>query len=214
VKAEPLEFPRGVRYPTVDEIPGASPSDAAARIVDAQTTPVTTGYVRIDRQDATGYSAVVEANVQPSDLWMVFQSLVKALLPDVAAPIVGAIDEEPLLGTYTSRDAALAVLAPYADALVHDGFLEFGCMFQLRGVTEEIFVPAAKFIRIWTNTPERAEAVLEAAGIPSVHNLRFIDEFPLVREAQPFGEQTSGWFAVLDELRAAFSALPPAEFEK
>jgi hypothetical protein len=214
VKAEPLEFPRGVRYPTVDEIPGGAPSDAAARLVDAQITLVTTGYVRLDREDVAGYSAVVEANVQPANLWHVFQSLVVALLPDVAAPIVGAIDEEPLLGAYTSRDAALAVLAPYADALVHDGFLEFGCMFQLRGVTEEVFVPSAKFIRIWTNTPARAEAALEAAGIPSVHNLRFIDEFPLVREAQPFAGQTSGWFAVLDELRIAFLALPPAESDE
>ena len=213
MKAEPLEFPRGVRYPTLDEIPGGAPSDAAARIVDAHITPVTTGYVRIDHQDAVGYSAVVEANVQPSDLWTVFQSLVRALLPDVAAPIVGAIDEEPLLGVYTSRDEALAALAPFADVLVHDGFLEFGCMFQLRGVTEEIFVPSAKFIRIWTNTPERAEAVLEAAGIPNVHDLRFIDEFPLVREAQPFADQTAGWFAVLEELRANFAELTPAEFE-
>ena len=211
MKAEPLEFPRGVRYPTTDEIPDGAPSDAAARVIDAHITPVTTGYVRIDREDATGYSAVVEANVQPADLWRVFQSLVVALLPEVAAPIAGAIDEEPLLGTYTSRDEALAVLAPYAEPLVHDGFLEFGCMFQLRGVTEEVFVPSAKFIRIWTNYPERAEVVLEAAGIPSVHNLRFIDEFPLVREAQTFAGQTSGWFTVLEALRVAFAALPPAE---
>jgi hypothetical protein len=71
-----------------------------------------------------------------------------------------------------------------------------------------VFVPSAKFIRIWTNTPERAEAALEVEGIPSVYGLRFIDEFPLVREAQPFAGQSSGWFAVLEELRTAFATLP------
>ncbi len=76
-------------------------------------------------------------------------------------------------------------LAPYADSLVHDGFLEFGCICQRAGRTEEVVVPSAKCVRIWTARPERAIAVFERRGIPHVPDLRFVDEFPLVREAQP-----------------------------
>jgi hypothetical protein len=212
---EPLTFPRGIRYPRIDEIPGGASSDAAARVADAEITPVTTGFVRIDSPSAQGYTAVVEANVHPADLWSVFVDLVYALLPETAAPIVGAIDEDPVLGDYTRRHAALDVLAPYADLLVHDGFLEFGCMFQRAERTEEVFVPSAKFLRIWTNHPERAEEVLRRRGIPHVPALRFIDEFPLVREAQPFGGTDSGWYPVLEELREKCHALPkpPSDVE-
>lgn len=208
MKPEPLVFPRGVRFPRIDEIPGGAPSDAAARIAEAERTTVTTGYVRIDRADAPGYTTVLEANVHAPDLWSVFADLVEALLPLAAAPIVGVIDEDPILGDYTTREAALAVLAPYAEALVHDGFLEFGCIFQRSGRTEEVFVPSAKFVRIWTAHPERAIAVFERRGIPHVPHLRFVDEFPLVREAQPYGGTTSGWYSVADELREKLRELP------
>lgn len=205
---EPLIFPRGVRYPRIDEIPGGAPSNAAARVAEAHRTPITTGFVRVDRPGAEGYSTVVEANVHASTLWTIFADLVNELLPEAAAPIVGIIDEDPELGAYTRRAAALDVLAPYADLLVHDGFLEFGCMFQRAGRTEEVFVPSAKFLRIWTNHPERAERVLARHGVPHVPALRFIDEFPLVREAQPYGGTDSGWYPVVEELREKFRALP------
>src|SRR5688572_16811171 len=107
MRPEALIFPRGVRYPRIDEIPGGAPSDAAARIREAQHTPITTGFVRIDRPDAQDYTAVVEANVHASNLWAVFADLVTELLPEAAAPIVGVIDDEPELGAYTRRDAAI-----------------------------------------------------------------------------------------------------------
>ena len=212
---EPLMFPRGVRYPRADEIPGGAPSDAAARVAEAERTPITTGFIRIDRPAAQGYTTVVEANVHAVSLWLVFVDLVNELLPEAAAPIVGVMREDPEMGDYTRRDAALDVLAPYADLLVHDGFLEFGCMFQRAGRTEEVFVPSAKFLRIWTNHPERAERVLRRHGIPHVPALRFIDEFPLVREAQPYGGTDSGWYPVVEELREKFRALPepPSDVE-
>ena len=205
---EPLIFPRGVRFPRLDEIPGGAPSDAAARVAEAHRNPITTGFVRIDRPNARGYTAVVEANVHASNLWTVFVDLVNELLPDAAAPIVGMIDEDPELGDCTRRDAALSVLAPYADHLVHDGFLEFGCMFQRAGRTEEVFVPSAKFLRVWTNQPERAEQVLVRHGIPHVPGLRFIDEFPLIREPLPYGGSDSGSYDVAEELRERLHALP------
>jgi hypothetical protein len=208
VNPEPLILPRGVRYPRIDEIPGGAPSNARARIEEAQRTLVTTGFVRVDQPATKGFTAVFEANVHAPRLWTVFTALVNALLPEAAAALVGVIREDPVLGDYTRRDAALAVLAPYADILVHDGFLEFGCMFQRSGRTEEVFVPSAKYIRIWTNKPDQAEAVLREHGIVHVPNLRFIDEFPLVREAQPFDGHESGWYPVVEALRSRLRALP------
>ena len=190
-----------------------APSDAAARVAEAHRTQVTTGYVRITRPEAVGYTHVVEANVHATELWTVFAALTEALLPSVAAPIVGVIDEDPILGQYTTKAAALASLAPYADSLAHDGFLEFGCMFQRAGRTEEVFVPSAKFLRIWTNQPDVAATVLEGHGIPEHPALRFIDEFPLVREAQEFQGRQSGWYAVIEELRRSFASLPEPEGE-
>jgi hypothetical protein len=191
----------------MEEIPGGAPSDAATRVAEAQRTPITTGF-RIEPREGAGFSAVVEANVQPTHLWAVFVDLVNELLPAAAAPIVGVIDEDPELGDYTTRQAAIDVLSPYADALVHDGFLEFGCMFQRAGRTEEVFVPSAKFLRIWTNHPERVERVFRRHAIPHVAALRFIDEFPLVRQAQPFGDTESGWYPVIEALRHRLHDLP------
>jgi hypothetical protein len=205
---EPLLLPRGIRYPHAEEIPAGAPADANDRVAEAQRTVVTTGYVRNDHDGTAGYTAVVEANVHAADLFRMFSELVAALLPSVTAPMVGVIDEDPLLGKYTHRSSALAVLAPYADPLTHDGFLEFGCIFQHRGRIEEVFVPSAKFIRVWTNSPESTEAVLVRNGITAHPALRFVDEFPLVREAQPFAGATSGWSVVLDELREKFAQLP------
>ena len=198
----------------MDEIPGGALSNAAARIAEAQRTPITTGYVRKDLDGREGYAAVIEANVHAPRLWRTFEVLVSALLPAVAAPIVGVFREEPVLGDYTTRDAALAALQPYADALTHDGFLEFGCIFQHAGRTDEVFVPSAKFIRIWTNAPDQAEDVLRSEGIPLMPDLRFVDEFPLVREAQPFDGQQSGWYAVVESLRGQFRQLPDPPFDE
>ena len=38
------------------------------------------------------------------------------------------------------KAAALAVLRAHAQSLQHDGFIEFGLMFQQGGKTEEVFV--------------------------------------------------------------------------
>ena len=68
-------------------------------------------------------------------------------------------------------------------------------------------VSSAKFLRIWTNHPERAERVLTRHGIRHVPALRFIDEFPLVREPQPYGGTDSGFQRVAE---AAAREIPHA----
>lgn len=206
---EPLIFPRGLRFPRLDELPAEVPSEWNAGMAAAVIAKITPGYVIHTGPANRGFTAFIEANVHAPALWEVFVALCHALLPAGASPIIGQIDEEAILGDYTTREAAIDVLAPYADALVNDGFLEFGCMFQRLGRTEEIFVPSAKFLRIWTNKPEVATRVLDAHGIHHVPDLKFIDEFPLVREVQPFRYHQRGFEAVLEELGADFQQLPP-----
>jgi hypothetical protein len=41
-----------------------------------------------------------------------------------------------------------------------------------------------------------------------VSDLQFIDEFPRVSEALPFGGQTSGWLAMMEGIQAGFTDLP------
>jgi len=205
-----LIFPRGIRYPIVDEMPGGESSKAALRVAEARRSPVTQGYVRTNRPDGAGYTVIFEANVHAPDIWKVFTALVEALLPVVAAPIVGEFDEEPILGKYTTRDSALKVLEPYADMLAHDGFLEFGCIFQRGGHTEEVFVKSAKYLQVWTNLPGRTEAVFKACGIYVDPALRFIDNYPLTREPLMYAGEAVGYQVVLDELRAHFERLEDA----
>ncbi len=203
MKAEPLEFPRGVRFPRADEIP-APRDEALARIASAR---ITTGYVQ-KSVEKVGYSNVFEANVHASKVWDVFRALVEAIVPEAAAPIVGLKEDEPVLGPYTTRAAALGVLEPYREPLQHDGLLEFGVIFQLKGRTEEVFVHPAKWLQIWTNKPHRTIEVLEAHGIPSVPALQFIDEYPRVSETLPYEGHSTGWFPIVERLKAEFKSLP------
>jgi hypothetical protein len=202
-KPEPLEFPRGVRFPRPDEVPGDR-VEALRRIADAQ---ITTGFTRTD-VGKPGYSAVFEANVHASRVWDVFRDLVEAIVPEVAAAIIGIKGEDPILGPYTSRAAALGALERYREPLQHDGFLEFGIIHQWRGRTEEVFVLHVKYLRIWTNAPDAVVQVLARHGLPEVPDLQFIDDYPRVSEALPFEGQSSGWYSVIEGVKARFESLP------
>jgi hypothetical protein len=203
VKAEPLEFPRGIRWPRPEEVPAAH-ADAYGRIREAR---ITTGFVR-KATGLGGYTDIIEANVHASRLFAVFRDVGEAIIPSAAAPIVGFKGEDPLLGPYTTRDAALAVLEPYAEPLQHDGFLEFGIIFQRGGRTEEVFIPNVKFLRIWTSRPDDVVSVLCRHGVPEMPDLQFIDEYPRVSQALPFEGHEAGWFPVLEALKERFQSLP------
>ena len=141
-------------------------------------------------------------------LWAVFDDLVQALLPPVCAPIIGVDGEDPLLGPYTHRDRALGALEPHREALQHDGFLEFGVIFQHRGRTEEVFVRAAKYLQIWTAEPDLAAAVFRQHGIPPAAALEFVDELPHTSESLRQPDGTADWPRVMAEVRATFDTLP------
>lgn len=100
------------------------------------------------------------------------------------------------------------MFAPFVEELTHDGFLEWGVMFQYRGVTEEVFVTSAKYVRIWTNDPRRAAKVLRRHAIPEVGALAFIDEYPVVSETLQRDGGDAGWSYVLERVTQEFEMLP------
>jgi hypothetical protein len=169
-----------------------------------------TGYVRQDRKGEV-FDAFFEANVHAPRVWEAFCALVEALLPEVAAPIVGVNGEDPIFGPYTSRAAALGVLGPHARRLQHDGMLEFGLIFRTAEVMEEVFVPSVKYLQVWTNHPDRAESAFARLGLPAMPHLQFIDDYPRVVLHLRTPEGGAGWRDVIEQLREAFEALPRAE---
>ena len=203
---QPLEWPLGVRTPHPDEVP----PEWRDAIEKARRVAFTTGYV-VSHKGGESFTAYFEANVHASQVWTVVCALVEALLPRAAAPIVGVKGEDtPILGPYTLRGIALAVLEPYAHYLQHDGLLEFGVIHQSDGRTEEVFVKSAKYLQVWTNRQERVREVFARFGIPEAEKLAFIDEYPLKRETLPRPDGRAGWAWVIDELTIAFAHLPAA----
>jgi hypothetical protein len=199
--SEPLRFPRGVRFALPDEVP-RSARNAVERSANAQ---IMTGFVSISCENV-GYSAYLEANIHADETWAAFEALAEALLPQVAAPLVGWKDAKPTLGPYTDKSAAIAVLRPHKESLQHDGYIEFGLMFQTNGRTEEIFVKAAKHLQVWTDQGDIAESTLVSLGVPKVERLQFIDEFPRVTERLPDGPQSS---ETISAIVSGFEGLPP-----
>ncbi len=200
---EPLVFPKGVRFPRDDEWPAGY----QAELAELENVTITTGYVAHE-QGGEGFSAYFEANAHAPEVFKVFRALAVALLPDIAAPIVGIKGEQPVFGHYTDRDAALGVFEPYVYELENDGFLEFGVMFQVGGITEEVFVHQTKYLKVWTNKPDAVRGVFKEHGIVQAVELRFIDSFPHVSETLPTQDDEPSWDYVFSRLTAAFELLP------
>jgi len=177
---EPLQFPDGVRFARPGEVPGCSDEDIR-KLADAE---ILTGFV-LRRIEGKPYSAQIEANVHASKIWQAVLELADVLLPQVTAPIIGWKDNEPTFGRYTHRSEAIACFTPFIESLQHDGFIEFGLIFQFNGVTEEIFVKPAKYIQLWTNRPEVAVSKLRELGLHQADRLHFLDEYPRITETPP-----------------------------
>jgi hypothetical protein len=200
IHSEPLSFPKGVRFACPEEIPSCT-DEVLERIRNAR---ITTGWCEREGEEGR-FRAYIEANVHATALWAVFEALAENLLPDVAVPIIGWNDPDPVMGPSTDKASALATLRPHAESLQHDGSLEFGLIFQSRGLIEEIFVGPTKYLQIWTNDDQAAKAVLDSFGILKEENLAFLDEYPRVTE--PVADLPTTEEVILS-IRSAFGSLP------
>jgi hypothetical protein len=199
---EALRFPRGVRLATEGDLP--KDKERLEKLARLQHAKITTGFVLTTGADS-GFSTYIEANVHADEVWSVFEALASHLLPEVSAPLVGWKDEDAALGPYTDKAAAIAVLRAHAENLQHDGFIEFGMMFQQGGKTEEIMVKGSKHFQIWTNNPAVATDTLLTLGIPHVEKLQFIDEYPRVTERL---KDDSSSDTIVSAIVNAFQSLP------
>lgn len=208
---EPLRLPRGVRFPSIERDSADAPDELRRLLVEAERetkhVQLTTGYVA-HASISPAYAAFIEANVHADALWTVVCDLVNVLLPIVASPVIGIKEEKLTLGPYTHRERALAVLEPFIEELSHDGFLQWGVMYQYHGVTEEVFVTTAKYVQIWTNDPRRAAKVLHRHGIPEVEGLKFVDNYPVVSQTLLREGGCAGWSYVLERVTQEFTKLP------
>jgi hypothetical protein len=199
--SETLRFPRGVRLAQKGDIPRCT-NEILERIANAR---ITTGFIS-KACSGSSYSAYMEANIHADEIWIVFEALTASLLPAVAAPLIGGIDADTVLGPYTDKSMALSALRTHKESLQHDGFIEFGMMFQSDERTEEVFVCASKYMKIWTNQPEVAEATLVSMRVPMAASLQFIDEFPHVTERLPHDPCSD---ETILAIRSSFQTLPP-----
>jgi len=204
--AEPLRFPRGVRFLEPGEVPAGGPPDTFERL---KTAHITTGYV-CHAPQKTGAMPLFEANAHADRVWLLVKAIAESILPAAAAPIFGLKNEDPILGPYTSRAAAIGVFEPFVESLQHDGLLEFGIIFQRAGKTNEVFVRSAKYLQMWTTYPKLVRRLLESHGLPEVPNLQFIDNYPRVSETISLEDGRAGWPIVYEELQRAFASLPRA----
>lgn len=204
--AEPLRFPRGVPFPRAGELPADAPTDAYERIGNAR---ITTGYT-VRARDGILDQYLFEANAHADMVWPLVKEIADSILPVAAAPIVSLKGEQPILGSYTTREAAIAVFEPFVDSLAHDGFLEFGIIFQRAGCTNEVFVPSAKYLQIWTTYPEIVRRILQNNGLPELPGLQFIDEYARITDALTLEDGRASWPIVYEELQRAFERLPVA----
>lgn len=201
-KPEPLIFPRGVRFPREEEIPGDA-KEVLNRVAEAR---ITTGYT-VAKTKGKQFDTYIEANVHAQNVFEVFRQLAFALIPDIAAPLVGLKEEGPVFGPHTDRSWAVGVFEPYIELLQNDGFIEFGVIHQSDFAFEEIFVASPKYFKIWTNNGPAAERVLTAVGIPKCELLEFIDEYPMV--SLSIGDDgNAAWAGPFASIQDAFSKLP------
>ena len=206
LKPEPLVFPRGVRFPRKSEIPG-NPGELLKRVGGAR---ITTGY-QLQKAEGKLFDTYIEANIHAPNVFDVFRKLCYELMPDVAAPIIGLKDEEPVFGPYTYRALALALFEPHIDLLQNDGFLEFGLIHQSTLAFEEVFVASPKYFKIWTNNGGAAEEVLQSFGIPECINLEFIDQYPMV--SLSVGDHgNAAWTSPFYSIQDEFANLPKPDY--
>lgn len=191
-----------MRFPTKGDIPG-DPADVLNRVALAR---ITTGYTLHLANDQP-WETYIEANVHATSVFEVFRKLGFALMPDVAAPLIGIKEEDPIFGPYTDRAWAVALFEPYVDLLQNDGFLEFGLVHQSESDFEEVFVASSKYFKIWTNKGHGAEEILKSAGIPRCESLEFIDEYPMV-SLSVSEDGDAAWAGPFYAIQDEFAKLP------
>jgi hypothetical protein len=80
---------------------------------------------------------------------------------------------------------------------------------QTDAITEEVFIPSAKYLKVWGRDEAGFRERMSTLGIGEVPELRFIDEFPLVScSLGMINEGALHFSTVLDEIGERLSETP------
>jgi hypothetical protein len=180
-----------------------------AEVARAQATIFTTGYT-LKETGRPEFPAYAEINVHAPGLWPLVRDLCNALLPERAALLIGMKDGELHSCPYRAKSLLLAAVEPYGESLARDGFVQFGFIWQRAGVTDEVFVPPARYLKIWTTRQAELEGVLREHSIPRVQTLAFLDEYPLVTETTYHPPEMYTYPELIERVLAADAELPEA----
>lgn len=123
-------------------------------------------------------------NVDAPRFWEVFERLVERM-PEQCAIILGERDDEPYYGPYIPKAELVPILRLFRRELADDPFLEWGVIHQTPTRTEEVFVPHAKYFRVWTSDAEGFRRELTGLDLPEREKVITIDTFPLVSLTLP-----------------------------
>ena len=210
MEPQPLILPPSVRLLLPEEVPaGESYARLRADVARGQAARFTTGYV-LRLTEAPELKAYAEVNVHAPVLWSLVRDLTTELLPEHAALLIGPKDEKPNGCPYRDKQALLDAVEPYGEALARDAFVEFGFIWQRSGVTNEVFVHSARWLKIWTTRPQSLEAVMRRHGIPSTESLVFLDQFPRVTDVTHHPPDMYTYDELIGRVLAAEAALPEA----
>jgi hypothetical protein len=203
-----LKLPPTLAFPTADDLPAgtdlatADAARAAARIEPGYTIELLSAPSR--------FTYFARCNVDNDDLFGVFEALV-AKLPEPIGTIVGPKGEEPDFLPYAARADVMRILRLYRNEIVRDPFLECGVTHQVDGKSDEVFIAAAKYLRVWGNDVAAFRRTMAGLGLEEIPDLRFVDEFPLTSQALRVVEPGALHYVdVLEELAERVRDLVPA----
>ncbi|MCH8330211.1 MAG: hypothetical protein IH946_02345 [Bacteroidetes bacterium] len=180
-----IQLPRTLRAPTLDEIPVDSP--ARKKLEELQTANIVQGYKLLDKEENeenknSPFTFFAEINIDNSRLWDLINSLT-AELPDVSSLIFGLQGSKPFYGEYLAKSELLMDLVEFKKELTEDTFIEWGLIYQDDEKLVEIFIPESKYIKYWGVNKNSFSQIMNDFGLKEVADIKFVDEYPKVREA-------------------------------
>jgi len=176
-----LELPPTIRTVREDEI---AITDAILQQIElSKSANLIEGFTFNDNVGRDSiYSFFCEINVDNSNLWEVFKSLLLSYSEEVSL-LFGHIDFDTNYGIYVDKLKILNELEPFKLELTQDGFLEFGVIYQDESKLKEIYVKKTKYIQFWGTDKTEFLKIMTKHSIFQVDDLNFIDEYPLVTES-------------------------------
>lgn len=171
-----LELPPTIRFPKPDEIPG-SPTESLKNWEDSNLIEGFRLKENIELEQPFKFFA--EINIDNSRLWNLFIALCSNM-PEEAYLIYKEYNGNDNFGNGSNKTAILNLLSKYKTEVTQDAFLEVGIAFHSPTNFEEIYIPEAKYIRVWSSNEVSFRQVMNEFGLQEIEDLNFVDEFPKV----------------------------------